>query len=318
MKAIIVEINEKQAVALCKNGDFIRVKKQKNFEVGNEADINSVNIFRMSRLTKAVSAAAALLFVAGLGYGIYSYNAPYSYLNVDINPSVEITANIYDRIISIKPLNEDGSKLIELGSYKNKKLEDGVEELLQDARDKGYFNDEKKNAVMITVSGKNEEKVAKVEDEVKSTAETEVKKADTDTEVVVEKVTLARHVEAGKLGISPGKMLLIDRLKAVSPEIKAEDYINKPVKEIMSAIKEKRKENKDTDKKVQNSEKDTAQSSTTDKADNGKKPNNQGTVDDRNLERNNNKDNANNRNTKIDKNRNSSDRFHKKDHGNNR
>ncbi len=244
MKAVIVELIEDKAVVLCKNGDFMKVKKCKGYEVGKEVDISGVTNFKMSRLTKMVSAAAAVLLVAGLGYGFYTYNTPYSYLNIDINPSVEIATNVYDRIISVKPLNDDGKKLLELGSYKNMKLEDGVEELLQDAKDKGYFSDERKNAVMITVSGKDEDKVTEIENEIKDTAETEVKEVSKDAQVVVEKVPLARHEEASKLGISPGKMLLIERLKAVSPDIKAEDFVDKPVKEILSAINEKKKEDK--------------------------------------------------------------------------
>lgn len=248
MKAVIVELIEDKAVVLCKNGDFMKIKKCKGYEVGKEIDISSVTNFKMSRLTKMVSAAAAVILVAGLSYGIYSYNTPYSYLNIDINPSVEIATNVYDRIISVKPLNEDGQKLLELGSYKNMKLEDGVEELLQDARDEGYFNDEQRNAVMITVSGKDEDKVAEIEEQVKDTAEAEVKEVSKDAQVVVEKVPLVRHQEAQKLGISPGKMLLIERLKAVSPEIKPEDYVDKPVKEILSAINEKKKESKTINK----------------------------------------------------------------------
>ncbi len=254
MKAVIVELIEDKAVVLCKNGDFMKIKKCKGYEVGKEIDISSVTNFKMSRLTKMVSAAAAVILVAGLSYGIYSYNTPYSYLNIDINPSVEIATNIYDRIISVKPLNEDGQKLLELGSYKNMKLEDGVDELLQDARDEGYFNDEQKNAVMITVSGKDEDKVTEIEEQVKDTAEAKVKQASKDAQVVVEKVPLVRHQEAQKLGISPGKMLLIERLKAVSPEIKPEDYVDKPVKEILSAINEKKKESKTINKENEKSQ----------------------------------------------------------------
>jgi hypothetical protein len=263
MKAVIVELVEDKAVVLCKNGDFMKVKKCKDYEVGKEVDISSVTNFKMSRLTKMVSAAAAVLLVAGLGYGFYTYNTPYSYLNIDINPSVEIATNVYDRIISVKPLNDDGQKLLELGSYKNMKLEDGVEELLQDAKEKGYFNNEQKNAVMITVSGKDEDKVAEIQDEVKDTAEAEVKQANKDAQVVVEKIPLVRHQEAEKLGISPGKMLLIEKLKTVNPEIKPEDYVNKPVKEILSAINDKKKESKIINKEDEKNQNVTQQQKTT-------------------------------------------------------
>jgi len=55
--------------------------------------------FERRTLLKVVSVAAALLIVSSISFAVYSYNLPYSYVNVDINPSLEIILNMYNRIM---------------------------------------------------------------------------------------------------------------------------------------------------------------------------------------------------------------------------
>ncbi|MDP4092302.1 MAG: anti-sigma factor domain-containing protein [Bacillota bacterium] len=241
MKAVVVELKGDKAVTLCKNGEFLRVKRQKSYDIGSEVEISGQIKLNAGGMTRIVSIAASILFVIGLGYAVYSYNAPYSYLNIDINPSVEITTNIYDRIIKCRPLNDDAKALLAQSNYQNEKLEDGVDSILKTAAQKGYFDNQDKDAVMITVSGKNDEKVQEIETQIKDSAVKEVKKASQDAEVLVEKVPLEKHEEAKKTGESPGKLMLIDQLKKADPKINTKDYINKPVKEIMNAIRDAQK-----------------------------------------------------------------------------
>lgn len=54
-------------------------------------------------------AVAALLLIAFAGYGMYF--TPRSVISVDINPSVEMEVNMFDRVISVKGYNEDGRRL---------------------------------------------------------------------------------------------------------------------------------------------------------------------------------------------------------------
>jgi len=69
---------------------------------------------------------------------------------------------------------------------------------------------------------------------------------------------MERHNEAARLGISPGKMNLIQKLEAVKPGIKYEDYSKKPVKDIMKEIKDIRKENKEATAAVEELDKEQA------------------------------------------------------------
>ena len=56
--------------------------------------------------------AFVLVVVSALGF-TYLYNTPYSYASVDINPSLTIDVNIFDRVININGVNSEGEEMSE-------------------------------------------------------------------------------------------------------------------------------------------------------------------------------------------------------------
>ncbi|MCX7748420.1 MAG: hypothetical protein N2645_16270 [Clostridia bacterium] len=240
MKAVIVDIDGKFAVAMDRQGCFFKIKNTGNFTIGYEVDIpsSSQSRFKHHAFMKIASIAAAVLIVIGVGAGSYAYLSPYSYINVDINPSIEITVNRFERIIDIKGLNKDGEKIISLKKLRNKEICEGVSSLFNSALQEGFIKAGSENTVVFTVAGKNKDEVDQLEKEIKDSIDMEVKSAKVNSEVVVQETTLERRQEAAKLGISPGKMLLIEKLREKSPDLKVEDLKDKPVKEIMKSMKE--------------------------------------------------------------------------------
>ena len=100
MSGVIVSVKGRYAVLLTKNSDFIKVKN-KNYSVGDEVKIPQYK-------GQILAAAASFIVVCG---GISSYFVPAKY-SEDINPSVMMTINIYNRVINTKPLNDDAEILL--------------------------------------------------------------------------------------------------------------------------------------------------------------------------------------------------------------
>lgn len=254
MKAVVVDIKGRDAIVLSKDGQFIKVRDKSPLQVGVEIDLNEKKRTLPYRFVmRAVAAAAVFVFSIGIGYGAYSYYTPYSYIDVDINPSVEIVANRYDRILKVEAINEDGAKVLEDQSFKNKPVNFAVEEIIKQASEKGYMKEEVTNAVMLTVSSKDESKAQEVEKKVQEAAKDKIETSGVKSDVLVEKVTIERRDEARQMDISPGKLVLIERLQEVKPEAKVNEYKDTPVRDLLKAIgnekKEVRKdekENKDT------------------------------------------------------------------------
>ena len=142
MKGIVAEINGKYAVVLTQTGSFKRVKASHDMAIGKEIDISSLteNGKIARSVIKITSLAATGLLALGVGLGAYSYTLPYSYIHVDINPSIELTVNMYDRIIGAEALNIEGEELLSQNDLKNEKVNTGVARLLNTAVQQGYLN----------------------------------------------------------------------------------------------------------------------------------------------------------------------------------
>ena len=89
MKVIIVELCGKDAVALSRNGQFIRIRNL-GYSVGQELMISPQMIVRRSTTARAVTKIAALAacfcLILGVIMGILIVNSqPYGYVSVDVN-----------------------------------------------------------------------------------------------------------------------------------------------------------------------------------------------------------------------------------------
>lgn len=242
MKGIVVEQNDKYAVILDKNGGFVKVKNRENYRIGHEIDIESkVLNFNFKTISKVASIAAAFALICGVSVGAYAYNTPYNYVSVDINPSMEFAVNIFDRVLEVKGINSDGEDLLKYKSYKNLKINEAIVNCIEEAVEEGFLGESDHNAVMITVSGKDNKKVANIKEELANSANVTLEQGKVRSEVLAEETTLDKRKAAKELGISPGKLVLIEKLKEVKPDVAIKEYKDKDVKEIVASIKETKK-----------------------------------------------------------------------------
>lgn len=299
MKGIVAEINGKYAIILTQSGMFKKVKAEKHMTVGCEINMNQPtdNLNGTRYISKVVSIAAAALLVMGVGFGAYSYTIPYSYVDLDINPSIEITTNIYDRIIGIEALNEDGKKLLHESKLKNARLESGISQLISIATEQGYLkaysgslNDEDdatgimqetggttpaaagitnssitvdgntatsgsttmtagisaqkvadpENAVLLTVASKNGSKSESLKKEIVAAVSKELDKSSVNSKVLIGKASVKQREDARKLGVTPGKLALIEDALESEPELKLEKLKEEAVKDLINRAKQKK------------------------------------------------------------------------------
>lgn len=82
-----------------------------------------------------------VIMVCGIG-GYHFYQAPVSYISVDINPSIELTLNRFDRVIESTAYSDDGAELLTNLNLDHKPYTKAVELLLSDKTFESYLSED--------------------------------------------------------------------------------------------------------------------------------------------------------------------------------
>lgn len=246
MKAVVVEINKNHVAVLSENGSITTIKND-NYEIGQTIQINTEKGLFVKRFATFAASAAALLI---LGTGTWAYASPYTYVSLDVNPSIEFTVNRFDRVIKVKAVNDDGFDLMEDTTIKeltNSTIKKAISETVDQISEAGYFTGEEEGGIVIATSSKSSEKAIKLAKELETTVEDETANHGDEVTVEVFPVEKERLQEAQNLGVTPGKLNLVEKLIESSEDpssMNKEEWLKKPVKDIMKATKDNNKPDK--------------------------------------------------------------------------
>jgi hypothetical protein len=272
MKSVVVDIKDGFAAVLSDDGSILKIKNE-NYIIGQVIEMKMKKIHFTKKLALTVASAAVLLLSTSIG--AWAYTSPYSYVSLDVNPSIEYTLNRFDRVIDVKAVNDDGQVILDqinIDGLTNQSIEDAILNTVDQISQDGYFGDTSAvsgsaigvgdgtttdttavtgsaisidGGIVITISNGN----AKISEELANELRTAVEAFVNDNvEVEVSSVGLERVKEAKELGVTPGKLNLVEKLKASSANpdsIVLEEWLNKPVKDIMKAIKLNKKATKE-------------------------------------------------------------------------
>lgn len=192
----------------------------------------------------AVAAALVLVVVGAFGGNYYSNNlAVDSIIDIDINPSIEITANKQDRVIDTLAINEDAVVVLKDMDLKGTDLDVAVNAILGSMLKNGYLNKDTSGEILVTVKNDNEQKAALVKASVQNNIE-DVLKAEHVSATVINQSADYENDDAAafaeKHNISVGKALFILNLCKKDASLKAEELAALSIKEISKIVKEKK------------------------------------------------------------------------------
>lgn len=251
MKAVIVELRGAYAATLSDDG-CIRQLKNKNYTVGQE-----IELVAMRRPALRIASIAAV--IAAIALPSYAYYTPYSYVSLDTVTSIEYSLNRFNRVLGCTAVNGEGSEILEQLTLKNKKIDEAIQLTVNAIAKGGYFTSAESDDIVITASSKNKEESDRLAEALADTAAASVQEESLTVEVSAEGVGRSRVEDAKALGITPGKLNLIEELKQSSnPEtpVEFEDWLDKPVKEIIRQTKENKENKKAESDKGDNSSKE--------------------------------------------------------------
>lgn len=220
--------------------------KLESFNTANTYQNNKRQFLGGIFMKKKLAIGLTLTLLFTLTGGVFSYSRKaIAYVSLDINPSVELGVSPFNKVVSYEAYNEDGEKILEGNENLNIDVNKAVDNLVESAIKNDYIKEDGSSAISITAVTDNTDLADKLNDSLKTDVTKVLDENNTSADVETSNVALERRAMAKELGITPGKLNLIQKMQSLDPSIKVEDYKNASVKEIQKHTKELKKNAKD-------------------------------------------------------------------------
>ena len=177
------------------------------------------NMKNTIRNLTAIAAAAVLVIGGGAGLAVYNNNYKVaSTISLDVNPSVEITANRKEDVLAVTALNDDGRAIIGDMDFSGSSIDVTVNALIGSMLREGYLTD-LANSILISVddddAAHGEALQKKLADDINAILQTNA------FDGAVLSQTIVKDSDAWKLadeyGITAGKAQLVNEIVAGNP-----------------------------------------------------------------------------------------------------
>ncbi len=193
------------------------------------------------RLSGLIAACLTVVLLAGSGVYYQRVCAVASVVSLDVNPSVELTVNRGERVISCTPLNEEAKEILaDMGAgadLKGAKLDVAVNAIVGSLVRNGYLSSIS-SAIMISVEDRDTVRAEKLQRELTSTVDevlqTSASKAAVLTQTLTQDAGLAQ--QARENNISTGKAALVNQAIALNGGLKFGELAELSVEELKDLV----------------------------------------------------------------------------------
>ncbi len=269
-KGSILELNNKHAIVMTDNCNFISIKRTPEMFLGQQLSFNrDLAKKRTKSYTKYIASAAAIFVFALFSIVYFQFITPapvFAYIDLDINPSIEFSIDDKFDVIDVSPLNSDGQKIIEQLPLKNKPVKEAISEVIDISMQYGYISSTKENKVLVSASLKSSDsKKLYLEEKALSNVLSDIKTLSVDLgnknlkpEII--RVTPEVRKAASENKISMGRYELYNKIKNQDNELTIEKAKVERVSDMLSKAEpemgnKKDKPNKDKEIKPKDSQK---------------------------------------------------------------
>lgn len=241
---IVYEIHRNKAVVLTPDSEFLVIKRTKDMYLGQQVKFHIQDVKKsmktMYRHISITSSVAAAFILAFLYFKVPFYGSVFGYINVDVNPSIELVVDKDFEVLQAKALNDDAKKISKEIKAKGKDAYSYINDFLDKCEEYGYINPEEENVVLVSAS---------IDDSLESSLDDrELDKFLADINKMINsddndnitskaiKVSPEYRKEAIKNKLSIGKYYLLERAKAIGIDLSVEGLDDEKVTEILAAI----------------------------------------------------------------------------------
>ena len=246
---VIVELHKHKAVALRDDGRFVALRQQ-GYQVGQRLEAADAATARR-RLPRLAAACLAAVLLLG-GSAVTAAYLPYSYVTLDVNPSIQYTLNAFDRVLSVRAVDEDAQTVVnalEKEEVVSQSIDQAIEMTVEQCRREGYLYRDAQDYMVLSVASRADGKKARLFHRLGGSSFGD---GLISTEVVP--TTIRELEEARQEGTTPGKLAIITRMQKQTGDTQgAQKWVHTPVRDILLAAAPEDEETVDRDTAGQDS-----------------------------------------------------------------
>lgn len=158
-----MEQSKNCTIVMMNDGSFHKAKRLKRAEIGMEVHFQplheSKSVMKQTFLlhrTKIAAVSIALLLTLFPAYFWHEDNKAFAFVNVDINPSVELKVNDDMKVLSMNPLNKEAEEMVaSMKAWEKKPVSEIALDMITFSKDKGYMNSEQEVLIGVSYINKN-------------------------------------------------------------------------------------------------------------------------------------------------------------------
>ncbi|MFD1037617.1 anti-sigma factor domain-containing protein [Virgibacillus byunsanensis] len=162
-KGIVMEQHRRYTVMMTKDGAFQKANPITDAEIGAEVSYEPVDrsvlflpTWKQISAPMRVVAMACVLLLFVMPFLFINNSHTYAYVNIDINPSVELEIDKSLHVQSIQPLNDDASEMMNrLEEYEGKNVEHIITTIMEESEGAGFLENGKNILVGISYAKEN-------------------------------------------------------------------------------------------------------------------------------------------------------------------
>ena len=188
----------------------------------------------VKRLAVAFASLAAVLFVGLFSYTLYFTES--AYVDIDVNPSIELTLNRFDRVIDVYAYNEDGQKVLDGVDIRHKSYEDALAALVDKMVELGYIKDS--GLFTVTLQAKDGAASKEKLDALQAFINAILQSGSRTVEKNIFAVDSATKAHAHAQNLTPAKYLAILELQSLDPTATFDGCRGRSLSEIKQQIHE--------------------------------------------------------------------------------
>lgn len=231
MKGIVFQRRGSRAVLMKNGGAFVTALWRPEWKVGDVVTIPPPAL----QLRGLYALAACLVLMISLGAaGFRVYSQPTVLISVDVNPSLELGLNRFDRVVSVSAHNPESEALVQSTSLINRTYTNALGNLVANSALDQYLTDT--SYLVFTVQAASAQKQAVLLDALEDIANAEVLPHHRGINAEYYAVDGQTVTAAHEHGVTAGKYLMLLELQQVAPDTDLSQYSHCSLEEIKGQI----------------------------------------------------------------------------------